>query len=104
MARDLIKLSGLEPDKDIKIVFTGKREGEKLFEELLTAEEGTEMTQHDKIMMARKNGMDDQFHAKLDRLFDAANNGDMQSIKAMIHTIVPTYLGYGSGSSKVEKS
>jgi FlaA1/EpsC-like NDP-sugar epimerase len=104
MARDLIKLSGLEPDKDIKIVFTGKREGEKLFEELLTAEEGTDMTQHDKIMMARKNGMADGFQDKLDRLFDAANTGDMQSIKAMIHLIVPTYLGYGSGSSKVEKS
>ena len=41
LARDLIKLSGLKPEKDIKIIYTGVRPGEKLFEELLTAEEGS---------------------------------------------------------------
>ncbi|MCH8490981.1 MAG: polysaccharide biosynthesis protein [Oceanicaulis sp.] len=101
MARDLIRLSGLEPDKDIRIVFTGKKEGEKLFEELLTSEEGTEMTQHDKIMIARKNGICEDFDVKLDRLFDATNNGEKESIKAMIHSIVPTYSGYKEGTSKI---
>jgi FlaA1/EpsC-like NDP-sugar epimerase len=53
MARDLIRLSGLELDKDISIKFTGVRPGEKLFEELLTAEEGTSLTKHKKIFVAK---------------------------------------------------
>jgi FlaA1/EpsC-like NDP-sugar epimerase len=100
MARDLIRLSGLEPDKDIKIVFTGKKEGEKLYEELLTSEEGTEMTQYEKVMIARKNNISDSFEEKLDRLFDATNTGDKELIKAGIHEIVPTYSGYIVGKSK----
>ncbi|MCE5286388.1 MAG: polysaccharide biosynthesis protein [Pelosinus sp.] len=52
MACDLIELSGLVPYKDIKIQFTGLRPGEKLFEELLTAEEGTASTKHNKIFRA----------------------------------------------------
>jgi FlaA1/EpsC-like NDP-sugar epimerase len=100
MARDLIRLSGLEPDKDIKIVFTGKKEGEKLYEELLTSEEGTEMTQYEKVMIARKNNISDSFEEKLDRLFDATNTGDKELIKARIYEIVPTYSGYIVGKSK----
>jgi len=57
LARDLIRLSGLEPEKDIKIVFTGIRPGEKLFEEVLTAEEGTKATKHERIFIARATGM-----------------------------------------------
>ncbi|KJS76708.1 MAG: polysaccharide biosynthesis protein [Desulfotomaculum sp. BICA1-6] len=53
LARDMIKLSGLEPDHDIKIKFTGVRPGEKLFEELLTAEEGSTATNHKRIFVAR---------------------------------------------------
>ncbi len=53
MARDLIRLSGKEPDKDIKIVFTGLREGEKLYEELITVGEGIGPTKHEKIMVLR---------------------------------------------------
>jgi FlaA1/EpsC-like NDP-sugar epimerase len=100
MARDLIRLSGLEPDKDVKIVFTGKKEGEKLYEELLTSEEGTEMTQYEKVMIARKNNIIDSFEEKLDRLFDATNTGDKELIKAGIYEIVPTYSGYIVGKSK----
>jgi FlaA1/EpsC-like NDP-sugar epimerase len=53
LAKDLIKLQGLEPNIDIKIEFTGLRPGEKLFEELLTAEEGTEATKHQSIFTAK---------------------------------------------------
>jgi len=53
LAKDMIRLSGLEPDKDIKIKFTGIRPGEKLFEELLTAEEGAAATQHKRIFVAK---------------------------------------------------
>ncbi len=53
LARDLIRLSGFEPGVDIPIVTTGIRPGEKLFEELLTAEEGTQATMHERIYVAR---------------------------------------------------
>ncbi|WP_347489290.1 nucleoside-diphosphate sugar epimerase/dehydratase [Desulfoscipio sp. XC116] len=52
LATEMIRLSGLEPDKDIKIKFVGIRPGEKLFEELLTAEEGSAATRHKRIFVA----------------------------------------------------
>lgn len=55
LAETLIRLNNLEPGEDIEIVFSGLRPGEKLFEELLTAEEGTDVTRHEKIYVA-KNG------------------------------------------------
>lgn len=60
MAHDLIELSGLVPNKDIKIEFTGLRPGEKLFEELLTAEEGTTSTKHEKIYVASLKQVDEK--------------------------------------------
>lgn len=68
LARDLIRLSGFEPDVDIRIVFTGVRPGEKLFEELLTAEEGTEATRHERIFVARPDAVSQQ---ALDRFLTA---------------------------------
>lgn len=53
LARELIRLSGLEPEKDIKVEFIGARPGEKLFEEVLTAEEGTTTTRYQKIYRAK---------------------------------------------------
>ena len=58
LAKDLIRLSGFEPDVDIKIQFTGIRPGEKLYEELLTAEEGTTSTKHSRIFVAKPNVID----------------------------------------------
>jgi FlaA1/EpsC-like NDP-sugar epimerase len=52
-AEELIRIHGMEPYKDINIQFTGLRPGEKLFEEILTAEEGTEASRHEKIFIAR---------------------------------------------------
>ena len=56
MARDLITLSGKEPDRDIEIVYTGLRPGEKLYEELITEGEGIVPTEHEKIMVLKSNG------------------------------------------------
>lgn len=94
MARDLIRLSGLEPDKDIKIEYTGIRDGEKLYEELLTAEEGTDVTEFDKIMVARKSGFPVDFTKKLDNLFEVARAGNPNGIRAIIYSLVPSYKGY----------
>ncbi|WP_374712948.1 polysaccharide biosynthesis protein [Symbiobacterium terraclitae] len=58
LARDLIRLSGYEPDVDIPIVFTGARPGEKLYEELLTTEEGTRATSHERIFIAPDSSSD----------------------------------------------
>ena len=58
LARDLIRLSGFEVDVDIKIEYTGIRPGEKLYEELLTAEEGTTSTRHQRIFVAKPNSID----------------------------------------------
>lgn len=58
LARDLIRLSGFAADVDIKIEYTGIRPGEKLYEELLTAEEGTTSTKHRRIFVAKPNGID----------------------------------------------
>jgi FlaA1/EpsC-like NDP-sugar epimerase len=55
IAKELIRFHGLEPDKDIPIVFTGVRPGEKLFEELHTADEGIETTTHRQIYIAKMN-------------------------------------------------
>ncbi|MDV3425673.1 MAG: polysaccharide biosynthesis protein, partial [Bacillota bacterium] len=66
LAKDLIKLSGFEPDKDIKIQIIGLRPGEKLYEEVLTEEEGLNKTTHDKIFVGRS--VFDNFDALKGRL------------------------------------
>lgn len=55
LAEELIRIHGLEPYKDIDITFTGLRPGEKLFEEILTAEEGTTASRHEKIFIAKNS-------------------------------------------------
>lgn len=91
LARDLILLSGLEPGHDIEIQYAGARPGEKLFEELLTAEEGTEASHHEKIFVARKGAPPPDLHAKLDTLFAAAQSDDPSAVRAAFHRLVPTY-------------
>jgi len=69
LAREMIKLSGFEPDREIPIVFTQPRKGEKLFEELLTAEEGTEATKNQRIFRARLTSVSgDQLNDILNKL------------------------------------
>ena len=95
MAIKLIKLSGLEPDVDIQIKVTGLRPGEKLYEELLMAEEGLTETKHDKIHVARPSDIDmeklEAKLAKLQYLLDNTNNEQKDEIKDVISEVVPTY-------------
>lgn len=91
LARDLIKLSGLEPDKDIKIEFTGLRPGEKLYEELLMAEEGLQATKHQKIYIARPADYDIKaLKAELEKLrFILLGSND--GLVDFLEKLVPTY-------------
>ncbi|MGZ6223917.1 MAG: polysaccharide biosynthesis protein [Syntrophales bacterium] len=101
MARDLIRLSGKEPDKDIKIVFTGLREGEKLYEELITVGEGIGPTKHEKIMVLRQDGLyncskspaelHDWLRSELKRLTELSLRYDSRAIKRKLQEIVPEY-------------
>jgi FlaA1/EpsC-like NDP-sugar epimerase len=92
LARDLILLSGLTPGVDVEIQVTGIRPGEKLFEELMTAEEGASATRHEKISVARKTGYSDEVLAQhLDELFAAADSRDPARIQRALGRIIPTY-------------
>ena len=93
VAEELIRLSGLEPDKDIPIVISGKRPGEKLFEELLTAEEGTTATLHKKIYSARiRSKIDEEYLKKIDLLISIAREDkDSGQIFSLLKELVPTY-------------
>lgn len=89
LAKDLITLSGLIPDKDIEIKITGLRPGEKLFEELLSAEDGTEKTMHKKIFTARIKEID---KAGLDKeISKILEITDGEKVVAALQKIVPTY-------------
>ncbi|MBE6919377.1 MAG: polysaccharide biosynthesis protein [Ruminococcaceae bacterium] len=91
MARNLIRLSGYEPDVDIKIVYTGLRPGEKLFEELLMKEEGLKSTDNHLIHIGRPIEMDDeQFVRNLEELRRACEQ-ETGEIKAIVAQMVPTY-------------
>lgn len=94
LARDLIRLSGFEPEVDIPIEFTGLRSGEKMYEELLTAEEGTEASKHEKIFIAHKTGLPQQeLESLLNKLFEAATSRDPVEIRQAFEKLIPTYLG-----------
>jgi FlaA1/EpsC-like NDP-sugar epimerase len=92
MARDLIRFSGFEPDVDIKIVYTGLRPGEKLYEELMTDLEGVVPTNHKKIRVLNSHTGDVSLLAsKLETLKTAAENRDSDQVRKLLHQIVPEY-------------
>ena len=91
LARNLIKMSGFKPDEDIKIVYTGLRPGEKLYEEKLMAAEGNKKTDNDLIYVGMPLDIDeDKFLEQLKKLYIAANNND-ESIFDLVENTVPTY-------------
>lgn len=96
LAKDLIKLSGFEPDKDIKIEIIGLRPGEKLYEEVLTEEEGLNKTTHDKIFTGRS--IFDNFDAlkgRLESLNIILQKGNkeviIESVIGTVKELVPTF-------------
>ena len=89
LARNMIRLSGLEPDKDIHIKITGLRPGEKKYEELLTSEEGTNRTNHTKIFEAPLDTVDRDWLIDKISTFDSCET-DMDVI-GVLQDIIPTY-------------
>ena len=91
MARNMIRLSGYEPDVDIKVEYTGLRPGEKLFEELLMKEEGLQDTDNKLIHIGKPIVMDDDvFCHQLERLEKACEE-EVENMKDIVAEIVPTY-------------
>lgn len=97
MARDLIRLSGKEPDTEIEILYTGLREGEKLYEELITEGEGIVDTKHDKIMVLRTEDesvystFSGSVESGVDRLREVAATYNVETIKSEVQRVVPEY-------------
>ncbi len=92
LAKNLIRLSGLRLGKDMDIVFTGLRPGEKLYEELLMDEEGLQKTAHNKIYIGKPffDSMD-ELQEKLDILRTAVKTQDNEVVKRAVAKAVPTY-------------
>ncbi|MDD5473286.1 MAG: nucleoside-diphosphate sugar epimerase/dehydratase [Candidatus Methanoperedens sp.] len=91
LAREMIRLSGFEPDRDIPVIFTGLRRGEKLYEDLLTAEEGVDSTCHKKIFKARLNPKNGGLSEDLDKLREICEERKSEEIISLMRTMIPTY-------------
>lgn len=91
LARNMIRLSGYEPDVDIMIKYTGLRPGEKLYEELLMNEEGMKTTENDRIFVGRQIAFDEEtFEQSLHEL-EQASNSESRKIREIVHRTVPEY-------------
>lgn len=108
LAEELIRLSGLTPYRDIDIVFTGLRPGEKLFEELLIDGEGILPTNHDKIKVLASVQIEiDPIRAELECLYAAARANDidtlMESLKRLIPEFKPAYSFSGEAPTTFQR-
>ena len=95
LARNLIRLSGFQPDVDIKIEFTGLRPGEKLYEELLLdSEGGCKKTSHELIYIGTPIPFnEDTFLSEIEQLRTTAGFNNVNMMK-VVHELVPTYSGH----------
>jgi FlaA1/EpsC-like NDP-sugar epimerase len=91
LARQMIRLSGLEPDEDITIVFTGLRPGEKLNEDLVDDEDEIVATRHDRIKIVRRPGRPMCSDLWLGELQACVEAGDVVGALRMLQAVVPTY-------------
>ena len=98
LARDLIRLSGLKPDEDIQIIFSGTRPGEKLFEELKFSDEGMNHTEHEKIYQVKMNGkVPDNLEPALEDLQNRLlNQSDDDKLRDWLENMVGEYKVWGT--------
>jgi len=97
LARKMIQLSGKKVDQDIKITFSGLRQGEKLYEELLNDQEQVQETHHPKIMIAKvKRVTFDEIYEHLEQFKNLLNKNSDVSIVSHMKTVVPEFISNSS--------
>lgn len=101
LARNMIRLSGLEPDVDIQVVYTGLRPGEKLYEELLMQDEGLEKTRNNLIFIGHFNDFDEDELMDALKELDAACENNSPYIREIVKRVVRTYRPAGDDACKV---
>jgi FlaA1/EpsC-like NDP-sugar epimerase len=103
LARKMIKLSGLTLGKDIQLVFTGLRPGEKIYEELLNDKEKTLPTHHSKIMIAKVHEYDfDTIRYEISQLTELFSTQNNEAIVRKMKEIVPEYISNNSEYEKLD--
>jgi FlaA1/EpsC-like NDP-sugar epimerase len=104
LAHQMVRLSGLQPGKDIAIKYTGLRPGEKLYEELLAGDENTLPTHHPKILVARvRSSSYDQASDALGELRDALHSGDDYRLVSTLKKHIPEYISNNSRFNHLDK-
>jgi FlaA1/EpsC-like NDP-sugar epimerase len=102
LARKVIKLAGKEPDVDIKIIFTGLRPGEKLYEELLNSSENTRPTYHEKILIADVHQYDfDVVEKRIDKLIRCARQHYTLETVHLMKELVPEFVSNNATYERV---
>ncbi len=101
LARDLITLSGLRPDEDIKIVFTGIRPGEKLFEELSTNSESADKTKHPKIFIGRIHSRSwEGISTDIGVMLATCDTASAEELRLSLRRLVPEYAPVDEGPTR----
>ncbi|MBV8252181.1 MAG: polysaccharide biosynthesis protein [Chitinophaga sp.] len=104
LARKMIRMSGKEPGRDIQIVYTGLRPGEKLYEELLNNAENTMATYHEKIMIAKVRTYDFTLvNEQVEDLIDAASKHYLMPTVAQMKKLVPEFISRNSAYEELDK-
>ena len=103
LAKEMIKLSTLPQEKDIPIVFTQIRPGEKLSEEIFSAEEGVESTKYEKLLKVKYGNkrVDNVLLEKINHLIKISNERDNDNLKKLLGEIVPTYRPFENEAQKI---
>ena len=105
LAENMIRLSGMEPYKDISIEEIGLRPGEKLYEELLVKTEELDKTEHSMIFVERDTPLPlDEINAKLDILREAVGTGDDDVVRNALKQVIPTYKSPDEVNVKAENT
>ncbi len=104
LARKMIRMTGKEPGKDIQIVYTGLRPGEKLYEELLNNAENTMATYHEKIMIAKVRTYDFTLvNEQVEDLIEAASKHYLMPTVAQMKKLVPEFISRNSAYEELDK-
>lgn len=103
LARNMIRLAGFVPDKDIQIVYTGLRPGEKLYEELLTPKEFVKPTKHPKIKIAQVQKFEyDQVKTKINELLFLAQKMETFQVVRKMKELIPEFKSMNSEYEKID--